>query len=218
VDWEDKLGKLCDEMRTDIPGFEIRYKTDSKLQKFIGWVLKPFNKRYMSHFTTTLYPYVYFPDREFVSSSPRRTFEILSHEWVHLYDRKKDWKFSPLYLFPQILSLFSVFAIGAIWNLWFLLFLSFLLCLVPFPAPYRTKYEFRGYAMNMMFRVFRFGKVSGKYKEWLRGTFTGWSYYKMNPFTKDVNRKIDALENKLKEGTIQKLHPYNRVIKIYKEE
>ena len=218
MNWEDKLGKLCDEMRADIPGFGIRYKPDSKLQKFIGWILKPFNPRYMSHFTTTLYPYVYFPDKKFVSASPQRAFEILSHEWVHLHDRKEDCRFSPLYLFPQILSLFSVLAIGAIWNLWFLLFLLFLLCLAPFPAPYRTKYEFRGYAMNMMFRVHRLGKVSEGYKKWLKDTFTGWNYYKMHPFPKDVENKIDAIESKLKAGTIQKLHPYDRVIKIYKEE
>lgn len=218
MNWEEKLGKLCDEMRKDIPGFEIRYKSDSKLQKFIGWLVKPFNKHYMSRYTTTLYPYVYFPTREFVEASPKRTFEILSHEWVHLYDRKKDWKFSLLYLFPQILALLSLFAIGAIWNLWFLLSLSFLLCLAPLPAKYRAKYEFRGYAMNLIFQIHIYGKVPSPFKVWLKSKFTGWDYYKMYPFSKDVDKKIEAIETKIRSGALQNMHPYDRVVKIYQEE
>jgi hypothetical protein len=50
----------------EIPGFKIRFKTDSRLQKLIGFVLRwviPFNRRYMTDYTSTFYPDVFFPSR-----------------------------------------------------------------------------------------------------------------------------------------------------------
>jgi len=50
-------------IKEEIPDFSVEFKNEDTLQKFIC-VLLFFNPGYMTSFTTTLYPKVYFPTKE----------------------------------------------------------------------------------------------------------------------------------------------------------
>ncbi|PNX52098.1 MAG: hypothetical protein BV456_00705 [Thermoplasmata archaeon M8B2D] len=139
---EKKLNQLIEEIKKYQPKFEIRFKSESLLNKIISKILF-FNKNYMTGSTTTLFKKVYFTDKEFFDRNPHLVFWILAHEFVHIYDStERPILFELLYLFPQILSLFAFLTFI---NPWFLLCLIFL---APIPAPFRKWYETRGYAMS----------------------------------------------------------------------
>lgn len=118
--------------------------------------------------------------------------EIMAHETLHEYDRKRigTVPYTILYAFPQILAVFALGAIGAIWNLWWLLCLLFLLFLAPIPAPGRAWAELRGYYTNMM--VTRLNGHDPKfYAEWAAKTqFCSAAYYFMFPFESYVVKKL----------------------------
>jgi hypothetical protein len=170
-----KIDELIREIKKVNPKFEIRFKNESKMNKAISKILF-FAKDYMTRNTTTLFGKVYFPNKDFFEKDCDRTFRILSHEYVHVYDSKKlPILFELGYLFPQILSLFAFFAF---YNLWFLLFLLFLL---PIPAPFRTYFEFRGYSMTYMIKALR-GNNNVVLKS-IDKKFSGPVYYYMWPFS-----------------------------------
>ena len=116
----------------DQTGFEVRYKTDSRLQKILGKVLF-FNPRYLTTVTTTMLGGVYFPSRAFVESDYRSAWRILAHEYIHALDNRTygPVRFGLGYVFPQILGLGALGAIGAFWCSWALLCLGFLAALAP---------------------------------------------------------------------------------------
>jgi len=76
--------------------YRIVKKSDSKLMKLIGFILRPFNKRFMTSYTTTIGSTIY---------SPTGTVDarLLAHELVHVRQWKK-WglwfSFSYLFVLP----------------------------------------------------------------------------------------------------------------------
>jgi len=114
-------------VRQHYPELRIEFKTDSFLQKALGFLLYPFNPLYMTKYTSTFAPVVYFPSREAYEENPRASFSLLAHEFVHLLDTKKHplwFRFS--YLFPQVLSpvafgVYVLLARGQSWPLGLLL-------------------------------------------------------------------------------------------------
>lgn len=86
----------------EIPGFEVRYKNQSASSKVLGVLARPFNSAYMTRFTTTRYPRVYFPSEKFVADYPWGAAKILAHEFVHLSDAKSEGFFRHFlgYAFP----------------------------------------------------------------------------------------------------------------------
>jgi hypothetical protein len=187
----------------DIPGFEIRYKDEMKLRDWKLWVASKtvglFNQKFMTEYTTTLYPVVYFSTRDRVEQDYEGAFRTLAHEYVHLSDEHayRFW-FPVSYLMPQILALGSLGAIGAIWNLWFLLCLASLLCLAPWGSPWRSKWEMRGYVMTMFVACCLYKTVTTTLRESVTWNFTNFSYYRMWPDEKEVrrvvNREADLIE------------------------
>lgn len=166
-----------------VPGFRLTFKDETLLHKVLGWLLKPFNPRYMTNFTTTLGKTVSFPSRTWYEENPSRAFSILAHELVHLVDYQTHgvW-FSLSYLLPQLLALPLLLAgvLGLVWSWWGLLPLVLgLLCLIPFPAPWRAKWEGRGYAMSMAVTYWASGAIPGAQKEMIAHNFYGPSYYFM---------------------------------------
>ena len=192
-----------------IPGFEVRYKNTNRLQKVIGFILRwviPFNRRYMTDFTTTLSPYVYFPSEEWVQASYMRAFKVLAHEYVHLWDERAQGSFyyKASYMMPQALGLLPVFALFALlWApaIWNLLALAFLL---PWPSVGRRNIERRGYLMNMAINFWRYSSVTVEQKNWVIGAFTGSGYYFMWPFKGHMERLINQDLNALMDGTLIK--------------
>jgi hypothetical protein len=102
----DTLRSFEGEVRKVIPGFEIRYKDQSFIQKVIGFLMYPWNREYMTRYTTTLAPFIYFPSKEAYESLPRSSLSLVAHEMVHMFDTSKHpiW-FRLSYALPQAASL-----------------------------------------------------------------------------------------------------------------
>jgi len=185
--WQDRWDRTVEAMKADVPGFDIGYKTENKLQRLITKIM--FWGDYMQ-FVSTLAPKVYFQTRESVEE--RWPWETLQHEWVHLKDADTFYGLLPFkmrvvnrllfavaYLTPQIFAVGAFGAFGAFWNLSWLWCLLFLLFLLPIPSPFRAWAEIRGYRRSV--------------ETWPEETreerialivpnFTGPSYYFMLPF------------------------------------
>jgi len=185
INWKESYLSLVKEIKKDIPKFQVKDKKASFFMKILSIVLF-FSKGFMESATTTIYPVVYFPSKSFVTYDFERAFRILSHEYIHLLDRKNEGVlFNFKYLFPQILTLFSFFAILSIWNIWFLCFLAFFAFLPPWPAYFREKYEFRGYLMNLYHdKSFNWDISRSRVEELIDWSFTSWRYYRMTPKSK----------------------------------
>ncbi len=98
-------------IRERIPGFSVRFKDESWLQKVLGFVSYPFNPKFMSFYTTTLGNTVWFPTRAFYEEQPRSSFGVLAHELVHLEDERTMGLLMPLgIIFPQVLGLIPLLA------------------------------------------------------------------------------------------------------------
>lgn len=187
------------------PGFNIKFKDESKLMRFIGKVMF-FNKRFM-YYTTTIGKTVYFPDRKSFEFNPESYFETLSHEYVHVLDDiKHPILFKLKYAFPQFLAfpaflfiilspiLIPLMVLSIISPLW-LLMLASALFLLPIPSPGRTKAEIRGYGMSIKVRVWN-NYYSPDYLERLVEHFISPDYYYMCPFKDYVIKEL----NKFVEG------------------
>ncbi len=187
---EQILAALCERMAERIPGFAIHYKDESRQQRLLGWLLRPFVAGYMRDYTTAIYPRVYFPTRADVQKYPRMAWQTLAHEYVHLWDAKQSrWRFSLGYLMPQLAVLGALGAVSAWWTPWGWLFLLFLLALAPWPAPWRTWTEVRGYTMDLCISYW----LRKEMPTWggIRRLFTGWAYYRMCPSADRVDAHFD---------------------------
>lgn len=176
---------IVEHIGKDIPGFEVAYKDEDKLQKLIAKL--SFWNDY-ENYITTMYPKVYFPNREYVEKYvPVPTLE---HEWVHLKDQKTffgllpklpAWLnmvlFSLVYIFPQVLALFALLAVFSPWWLLCLLFLA------PIPAPGRAWAEIRAYRRSL---------EHGADDDRIADYFVSSGYYFMWPFRKHVLTWLDA--------------------------
>lgn len=192
---ERLFDSLCVVIRRRIPGFKIKYKNESIWQKILGFFLF-FNKEYMTKYTTTFYPVVWFPSREFVEKKPWQAFKILAHEYIHLLDtQKRPFLFRFFYVSPQCFALLSVIAVAAIWfSNWWLMGLLPLICLAPWPSTGRAALEMRGYSMNITINMWRYGGLSEETRNWIVEKFAGWEYYKMMPNEKFIRKWIGKTE------------------------
>lgn len=107
------------EVEKAIPGMHVGFKTDSFLQRALGFFAYPFNPKYMTHFTTTLGKGVWFPTKEYYEGQPQSSLKVLAHELVHLHDEER----LPLLMmlgvvFPQVLCLipFALYPVFAGWD------------------------------------------------------------------------------------------------------
>ncbi len=192
------LRQLTERITERVPGFEIRYKDESGFMQFLGYMLWLFNREFMTRFTTTIGTKVYFPSRAVVNARPRAYWKTLAHEYVHILDYQdhKAW-FTVSYLLPQLGAVLAVLAIGAVISPWFFLSLVAIIALAPWPSPWRTDWEMRGYTMSLAVNYWRYGSVSEYTKEWIGGHFWGWNYYKMawrkNKVRKGIDRAVDRI-------------------------
>ena len=218
----DNFEKLTEVVKGRVPGFDIRYKSDSWVQRAIGKILSPFNKEYMTRYITTFYPYVYWPDKASLEDDRHHAFETLAHEYVHLIDTKRHpflFRFS--YMFPQVLGvIFPFFALFAIWftNLWLISLASIIFVALPIPSPWRAKWEYRGFAMSMAVCIWRGQFNIESKKSWIAERFTGSSYFYMWPFKKSVKRRLNEIENRIHDSTIMdRSEVYRDVFKIVRD-
>lgn len=171
------------ELERHAPGFRVAFKDESALMQLVGALVRPFNRRFMTSFTTTIGKTVYFPSRAHYQESPARTFTTLAHEFVHLTDDEKHgvW-FKVSYLLPQLLALpalvASVIALVFTSWAWAAVVGSFLLAL-PWPSPWRAKWEARGYTMTLAVIQWMTGVMRPEQRESIAENFYGPDYYYM---------------------------------------
>lgn len=204
-----------------IPGFKVCWKDTSRLQRVLGWLVKPFNPDYLTRYTTTLHPNVWFPSKEFYDRDPTQSFLVLAHERVHLADTmKRSVWFRVSYLLPQILAIPALVLTLALipvvgWKALGLLGLV-ALCLAPWGSPWRTHWEQRGYAMTLACAYWLKGEFSQVTKDLVRRQFFGWSYYRMAWRSSSIDAWFAQVEKDIRSGDILKEDVYNQVHEFLK--
>lgn len=192
--------QACNFVKSIIPGFRVKYKNRSLLMKFLGALIWPFNRNFMTDYVTALKWTVYFPSEKSIHSNPESAIEILMHEFIHLWDRKQKgvW-FSLGFLSPQIWAIvpFAGLAVfGWLFPIWTdsLILGIGMLCLAPWPSPWRTRFELRAYTVTLAYKQWTLGVLaSAEGMEWIEQQFTGWYYYKMWPFKNSIANRIDTI-------------------------
>jgi len=216
MDTED-LRAFEGDTRNQVPGFQVAWKTDSWLQKAIGLLLRAFNPSYLTNFITTFYPKVYFPSKLDYERSPSSSFIVLAHERVHLLDTQASpvW-FRVSYLLPQLFFIPFVVAgiVTAFFSWWAacILFFVGLLCLGPWPSPWRTHWEKRGYAMTLAVSYWATGSLPVGLGKSVTSHFTGWDYYRMSWSDRDMQLWLMETAQSVRDGTLVKDHVYADVL------
>jgi len=189
-----------------VPGFKVRFKDECWTQKVVAVLVWIFNRTYMTRYTTTLYPTVYWPSRKALEGDYLHAFRTLAHEYVHLWDRQyRGWvDFNSSYLGPQLYCLLALGALGAFWRLWMLACLIFLPLAYPWPSRGRTSLELRGFSMSVAVAVWLYGAATEDAKQSMVSRFTGWDYYRMWPQALEIRVQLDAAEASARDLTLLK--------------
>ena len=119
------------------------------------------------------------------------------------------------------LGLFYVFSIGGVVGTsvlaillthWYsaALFAGFAL-IAPWPSAGRTKWELRGYSMNLAVMQWTYGQVPDFYRQSVLKNFTGSAYYFMSWGAVYTRAKIDEIVTRAQSGDLQKELPYSVV-------
>lgn len=174
---EEEWNRLISAMQNDIPGFEIKYKDESRLQYLIAlvsvwsWTKNDDGSRKYKYLemTTTTGRTIWFMSREYVESSlPTST---LQHEWVHMKDAKTFFG-----ILPFIPSLINIALFNALYILIF-----------PWPGVFRAYAELRAYRRSMELVD---EDLKEEALEYYGGQFTGPNYFFMWPFPNHIKKLL----------------------------
>jgi hypothetical protein len=164
-------------------GYTEMPKRSSVFMWILAVILYPFNRRFMSDYTTTIFGRIYWPD----NVDPADRWRTLWHECVHRKQATRvgePW-FSLSYLFPLPLA---VLALGAFWSLWWLCALVFL---APLPAPWRVLWEREAYTITAVCdSLLGVDITTDYYLDYQVQHHTGWGYYKPSWWRSRVTRKV----------------------------
>ncbi len=159
------------ELATELPRFRVGYKDESDWQALIGRLLRPFNRHYMTRYTTVFGGVVWFPSRAWRQAvGPRAIYETLRHEAVHLRDMRRWW------------GLFHVSYV-----------------LLPLPAIFtmRAYWEWRGYTESLRVSLELDGRIEDSQLRFIEDRFVGPDYIYMLPFRGFVRRRLEQLRKRL---------------------
>lgn len=196
-----------------VPGFRLAWKDESRWQRAIGSVLRPFNPGYLTGYATTLHPVVWFPSRQRYEQDPHRSLVTLAHERVHLHDcARAPLGFRLAYLLPQLLALPLAGAAVAMWltlGAWPASAAAALAVasLLPWPAPGRVRAERRGYAMTLAAAAW-LGEDPRRRLDGVRSQFLGWGYYRMSWSRRATDEWLERVLRSIEDGTIAREEPY----------
>jgi hypothetical protein len=190
-----------------VPGFKLDWKNTSSFHKLLGLIMKPFNPGYMTSYTTTFYPKVWFPTQESYEKDPGRSLITLAHERVHLLDTKASplW-FRLSYALPQALLipfLITGTVLAFFFGWWSLIAFGLgLACLAPWPSSGRVRLEQRGYAMSMAVLFWLTGDIPFERKDSIRKQFLSMAYYKMAWSPGAIDKWLEATDRSIRNGTL----------------
>jgi hypothetical protein len=147
----------------ELPGFAVCFKTDSRLQRAIGTLLRPINRRYLTDYTTVMGGKAWFPDRRsWERADPESLYVTLCHEAVHLHDAAR----------------------------WPVLFQLSYLLLLPMGLTMRAFWEWRAYGESIRLWVALDGDVSDARIEGLVNLFSGPEYFYMCLFSRWIRASL----------------------------
>lgn len=158
------------ELAAELRGFRVVYKDESPVQKVIAALLWPFNRRYLSDYTTVMFGRVYFPSRDWRRGcGAAHVYEILRHEAVHLRDMRR---------FPLLFQLTYLFGLPAVFTL-------------------RAYWELRAYEETLRVAAELTGEVPDELLDFIQKRFTGPDYLFMCPFPGFVRRRLEAARDRV---------------------
>jgi len=164
--YERRLGE-------ELAGFCVCYKDESRLQRLIGVLLRPFNRAYMTGYTTVMFGRVYFPSRGWRRGrDPREIYCTLRHEAVHLRDARR---------FPLLFQMSYLFFLPA--------FLTM-----------RALWEWRGYVETVRAETEVYGSVPDERLDEIADRFAGADYLFMFPFKGLVRRRLTRVRAEITRG------------------
>lgn len=158
------------ELADELPGLRVAYKDESRSQALVGALLRPFNSRYMTDYTTVFGGTVWFPSRQWRGAvGPRAIYETLRHEAVHLRDMRRFWGFFHI---SYVLLLPAVFTFRAWW-------------------------EWRAYAESLRVSLELDGRIDDSQLRFIEDRFVGPDYLYMLPFRGFLRRRLQTLRDRL---------------------
>ena len=167
----DDVATLVAALAAELPRFRIRYKDESRLQRAIAALLRPFNRRYLSDYTTVMFGAVYFPSRSWQRAvGPRDIWLILRHEAVHLRDARR----------------------------WPLLFQLSYLFVLPAGVTLRAWWEWRAYAESVRATMEIDGVVEDAMLADIAERFVGSDYLWMWPSRAWIQSRLERLRGSLR--------------------
>jgi hypothetical protein len=169
----EQLDAFVRALTAELPGFALRYKNESPLQRLIARLVRPFNPTYLTEYTTVMFGRVYFPDRAFVADMSRESlYALLRHEAVHLRDARR---------FPVFFQV------------------SYLL-LPPIGPGFRALWEWRGYAETVRAEHALWGEIPDALLDRIADRFAGPDYLFMLPARGWVRARLERLRAEILRG------------------
>ena len=167
---EEDVAKLEAELLRELPRFGVGYKDESRVQAWIGALVRPFNATYMTNYTTVMFGKVWFPSRTWRARvGPRAIYETLRHEAVHLRDMRR---------FPIFFQLTYVL-------------------LLPAGITFRALWEWRAYAESLRVQAELDGRIDDESLDFIAERFTGPDYLYMLPFPRLDKARLRALRRQI---------------------
>jgi hypothetical protein len=167
----DDVDALVAQLQGELRRFAIVYKDESRLQRAIAVLVWPFNRHYLTRYTTVMFGRIYFPSRAWQKRvGPTTIYETIRHEAVHLRDARR---------FPLIFQLTYLFVLPTVLTM-------------------RAVWEWRAYAETIRVHQEIYGDVPDRLLERILTRFTGADYLYMCPFPRFVRRRLEALRESLR--------------------
>lgn len=118
MDGQELFDAMAASVKKRHPKFSVKYKDESRFQRLLGLLAYPFNAEYMTRYTTTFGPSVYFTSRAHVKEDPLGCAKVLGHEGVHIWDEEEHgFSYNIGYACPQLLAL-PLLALYAVLGSW----------------------------------------------------------------------------------------------------
>lgn len=156
-------------LKREFPRFKIIEKENSKFMNFlyVVFLMKYWNKDFMTKYTTTVYQTVYMPKNLIATNY---AYQILRHEAIHMKD-SKGWR--ALYFFPTYLFL------------------------LPIGLCMRAYWEYRAYVESMKVQFELTNTISSIFIDHIVSQFTTSSYLWMFPFPKTLKKLLNKEKQKI---------------------
>ena len=202
---EEKFQKVFDLIKSRVPKFRLRSKTQSRLMRFLGFLLSLVGvKDFLEKYWTTLgYTTYYIDGPDGVADDE---WMVLAHEGVHALQSKRLTRFVMgfLYMLPQCLgaaflgaslTMLVLAACGVVG--WQCMWLACgLVLLAPLPAYWRMKFEIEAYYVFPMITMEWGMKLDVRP---IVDMFTGPAYYFMWPFKDEIESRLRTVHASCKE-------------------